>query len=141
PSVQRLTELLQHLTPVLAKGRPVLADLRPLAADARPVLEGLTPTAALTRQFLTDLDSPVIGRLTGPVASTVLSPSNGSQSKLYEELGYAVSGLAGVLQYTDPNGAMLNFYAGFNGASLSAPVNGPRLPALSGVGGPARRSF
>jgi phospholipid/cholesterol/gamma-HCH transport system substrate-binding protein len=141
PSVQRLTELLQHLTPVLAKGRPVLSDLRPLAADARPVLEGLTPTAVLTRQVLTDLDGPVIGRLTGPVASTVLSPSNGSQSKLYEELGYAVSGLAGVLQYTDPNGAMLNFYVGFNGASLSAPVNGPRLPALSGAGGPARRTF
>jgi phospholipid/cholesterol/gamma-HCH transport system substrate-binding protein len=146
PSVQRLAELLQHLTPVLAKGRPVLADLRPLAAEARPVLEGLAPTAALTRQFLTDLDGPVIGRLTGPVASTVLSPYNGSESKFYEELGYAITGLAGVLQYTDPNGAMLNFYAGYNGASLSAPVNGPRLPALSGsrmagAGGPARRSF
>jgi phospholipid/cholesterol/gamma-HCH transport system substrate-binding protein len=146
PSVQRLTELLRHLTPVLAKGRPVLADLRPLAADARPLLEQLAPTAALTREFLTDLDGPVIGRLAGPVATTVLSPysSTGqadSPAKLYEELGYLTTGLAGILQYTEPNGAMLNFYAGFSGSSLSGPINGPRLPVLSGAGGPARKAL
>jgi phospholipid/cholesterol/gamma-HCH transport system substrate-binding protein len=141
PSVQRLTELLGHLTPVLAKGRPVLADLRPLAGEARPVVEQLTPTAALARQFLADLDQPVIGRLAGPVAGTVLAPYKDSPAKLYEELGYLTTGLAGMLQYTEPNGALLNFYNGFNGSSLSAPVNGPRLPALSRSGGPARKAL
>ncbi|MDQ1505410.1 MAG: phospholipid/cholesterol/gamma-HCH transport system substrate-binding protein [Actinomycetota bacterium] len=141
PSVQRLTELLGRLTPVLAKGRPVLADLRPLAAETRPVVEQLTPTAALARQFLADLDQPVIGRLAGPVASTVLSPYRDSTAKLYEELGYLTTGLAGMLQYTEPNGAMLNFYAGFDGTSLSSPVNGPRRPAVDRPGGPARKAL
>jgi phospholipid/cholesterol/gamma-HCH transport system substrate-binding protein len=150
PSVQRLTELLQHLTPVLAKGRPVLADLRPLSSEARPVVEQLTPTVALTREFLTDLDGPVIGRLAGPVATTVLSPYKDSPARFYEELGYLTTGLAGVLQYTEPNGAMLNFYTGFNGSSLSAPVNGPRLPVSRALespgqagksGGPARKAL
>ncbi|MDQ1566639.1 MAG: phospholipid/cholesterol/gamma-HCH transport system substrate-binding protein [Actinomycetota bacterium] len=141
PSVQRLTELLGRLTPVLAKGRPVLADLRPLAAEARPVVEQLTPTAVLARQFLADLDQPVIGRLAGPVASTVLSPYRDSTAKLYEELGYLTTGLAGMLQYTEPNGAMLNFYAGFDGTSLSSPVNGPRRPAVGRPGGRARKAL
>jgi phospholipid/cholesterol/gamma-HCH transport system substrate-binding protein len=141
PSVQRLTELLGRLTPVLAKGRPVLADLRPLAGEARPVVEQLTPTAALARQFLADLDQPVIGRLAGPVATTVLSPYRDSRAKLYEELGYLTTGLAGMLQYTEPNGAMLNFYTGFNGSSLPVPVNGPRVPALGRPGGPARKAL
>ncbi|HEV7535854.1 MAG TPA: hypothetical protein VGP90_09480, partial [Acidimicrobiia bacterium] len=141
PSVQRLTELLGHLTPVLAKGRPVLGDLRPLAAEARPVVEQLTPTAALARQFLADLDQPVIGRLAGPVATTILSPTKESQAKLYEELGYLTTGLAGILKYTEPNGAMLNFYAGFNASSVSAPVNGRRLPVQSRPGGPARKAL
>ncbi|HVW31855.1 MAG TPA: hypothetical protein VHL53_04890, partial [Acidimicrobiia bacterium] len=141
PSVQQLTTLLEHLTPVLQKGRPVLSDLRPLVAAARPLVEQLTPTVTETRQLLGDLDQPVIGRLTGPVAGTVLSPWEGSPDKFYEELGYLTTGLAGVLQYTDPNGAMLNFYAGFNLSSVSAPVNGPRLPLLSPSGGPARRGF
>jgi hypothetical protein len=51
-----------------------------------------------------------------------------------------------MLQYTEPNGAMLNFYAGYNGSSLSAPgpsriVGGPRLPAVSRAGGPARKAL
>ena len=141
PSVQQLTTLLEHLTPVLEKGRPVLSDLRPLVADARPLVEQLTPTVTETRRLLGDLNQPVIGRLTGPVANTVLSPWEGSPDKFYEELGYLTTGLAGILQYTDPNGAMLNFYAGFNLSSVSAPVNGPRLPVLSPSGGAARRAF
>ena len=123
--MQRLTELLQHLPPVLSKGVPVLADLRPLAAEARPVLEQLAPTAALTRELLADLDGAVIDRLEGPVASAVLSPYQGSSSKLYQELGYLTTGLAGILQYTDSNGAMLNFYNGFNGDSVSVPAAAP----------------
>jgi hypothetical protein len=46
-----------------------------------------------------------------------------------------------MLQYTEPNGAMLNFYAGFNGTSLSAPVDGPRRPAVDRPGGPARKAL
>ena len=73
--------------------------------------------------------------------SHLVLPVKGSMATLYEELGYLTTGLAGILQYTEPNGALLNFYAGFNASSVSAPVNGPRHPVLSRPGGPARKAL
>ena len=124
PAVERLEALLRRSAPVLAEATPVLADLRPVARQARPVLDTLTPTSALLRQLLDDLDGPVLDRLNGSVVPTVLAPTEGSTTRLYEQIAYLQAGLAGVLKYTDRSGASMNFHVGNSPDSLSTPAGG-----------------
>jgi phospholipid/cholesterol/gamma-HCH transport system substrate-binding protein len=124
PAVQRLETLLRRSAPVLAKATPVVADLRPVVLDARPTLEVLTPTSALLRQLLDDLDGPVLDRLNRSVVPAVLSPTPGSPDALYEQIAYFQAGLAGVLKYTDRSGAAMNFYDGNSPQSISPPAEG-----------------
>ncbi len=126
PSVQRLGELLRRLPPVLAEARPLLSDLRPLAAEATPAFAALGPTAKLLRELLEDLDGPVLDRLNDAVIPTLLSGYGGTAptlttraTKLYEETAYFLAGLAGIAKYTDPSGAMVNFYVGNSEDSVS----------------------
>jgi phospholipid/cholesterol/gamma-HCH transport system substrate-binding protein len=119
PAVQRLDELLRRLPPVLAEARLLLGDLRPLAVETRPMFEALAPTSALLRQFLEDLDGPVLARLNDSVAPALMTRSGERNTALYEETGYFLTGLDGIAKYTDPSGAMMNFYMGFSGDSLS----------------------
>jgi phospholipid/cholesterol/gamma-HCH transport system substrate-binding protein len=130
PSVARLTELLRRLPPVLAEARPVLADLRPLAADLRPALDDLAPTAGLLRELLGDLEGPVLQRLEGSIVPALLSPYTGTgrNTRLYQELGYGLAGLAGVSQYMNGEGSQLNFYIGLNGQSLPPPPGSAAPP-------------
>jgi phospholipid/cholesterol/gamma-HCH transport system substrate-binding protein len=121
PAVQRLDDLLRRSPPVLAEATPVLADLRPLSEQARPVLDTLTPTSALLRELLDDLDGPVLDRLNRSVIPALLSPTPGSDRRLYEQIAYFQAGLAGVLKYTDRSGASMNFYVGNSPDSLSVP--------------------
>jgi phospholipid/cholesterol/gamma-HCH transport system substrate-binding protein len=125
--VARLTELLRRLPPVLAEARPVLADLRPLAADLRPALDDLAPTAGLLRELLADLDGPVLQRLEGTIVPALLSPyaETGRTTRLYQELGYGLAGLAGVVEYLNSEGSQMNFYIGLNGDSLPSPPVSP----------------
>jgi phospholipid/cholesterol/gamma-HCH transport system substrate-binding protein len=141
PGVARLTELLRRLPPVLAEARPVLADLRPLAADLRAALDDLAPSAGLLREFLGDLEGPVLQRLEGSIVPALLGPytETGRNTRLYQELGYGLAGLAGVTQYMNPEGAQLNFYIGLNSTSLPPPPGGAAPPA--GGGGPDRWSL
>jgi phospholipid/cholesterol/gamma-HCH transport system substrate-binding protein len=135
PSVARLTELLRRLPPVLAEARPVLADLRPLAADLRPALDDLAPTAGLLRELLGDLDGPVLQRLEGTIVPALLSPyaESGRSTKLYQELGFGLAGLAGVTQYLNSEGSQLNFHIGLDDTSVTPPAAAPaaRRPALN----------
>ena len=121
PSVARLTELLRTLPPVLRKATPLLADLRPVVADLKPALDDLAPTAGLLRQLLADLEDPVLGRLSDQIVPTMLAPhtATGRTTRLYEELGYFVAGLAGVSSFVNSEGSQLNFYIGLNDDSLS----------------------
>ena len=134
PGIQRLEQLLERAQPVLAEAGPVLADLRPVAAEARPVLDTLAPTTALFREFLDDLDGPVLDRINDPIIPTLRSPYRGSSTLLYEEIAYFQAGLAGIMKYTDPSGAMMNFNIGNNARTLADPP----VPLPEGSGGRAR---
>lgn len=134
PGIQRLEELLERAQPVLAEAHPVLADLRPVAAEAKPVVDTLAPTTALFREFLDDLDGPVLDRINDPVIPTLRSPYRGSTTLLYEEIAYLQAGLAGIMKYTDPSGATMNFNIGNNGRTLADPP----VPLPEGSGGRAR---
>ena len=121
PGIQRLEQLLERAQPVLAEAHPILADLRPVAAEARPVLDTLAPTTALFKKFLDDLDGPVLDRINDPIIPTLRSPYRGSSTVLYEEIAYYQAGLAGIMKYTDPSGAMMNFHLGNNQRTLADP--------------------
>jgi phospholipid/cholesterol/gamma-HCH transport system substrate-binding protein len=140
PSVARLSELLRKLPPVLRKTTPLLADLRPVVADLKPALDDLAPTAGLLRQFLGDLDDPVLGRLSDHIVPAVLGPYTGTgrTTKLYEELGYFLAGLDGAASFVNPEGSQLNFYISLNEDSLSPTTPGAVRPSAAG---PMRRSL
>ena len=135
PAVAELRPLLDQIRPVLAEARPVVADLRPLVTDARPLIEELTPTARLAERVLSNLDGPVLGRLNGDVIPTLLAPYQNpadptlhTGSPLYKETAYAIAALAGVVKYTNANGAMVRVDLVFNEDSAAG---SPPLPGRS----------
>lgn len=127
PVVRELGVLLAATDPVLADARPVVADLRAVLDDATPLLEDLGPTVVDTTGIVGDVDGAVADRIVGPVVDTLLSPHNGSETVLYEELGYLQAALAGFSQGTDANGAYINFSPGLAGNTLA----GLGLPGLA----------
>jgi hypothetical protein len=81
------------------------------------------PTAGLLRELLADLDGPVLQRLEGSIVPALLGPypESDRSTRLYQELGYGLAGLAGVAQYMNGEGSQLNFYIGLNSTSLPPP--------------------
>lgn len=127
PVVRELGALLAATDPVLTDARPVVADLRAVLDDATPLLDDLGPTVVDTAGIVGDVDGEVADRIVGPVVDTLLSPYEGSETLLYEELGYLQAGLAGFSQGTDVNGAYLNFSPGIGTDALG----GLGLPGLA----------
>lgn len=111
PSVVEAARLLETARPLLTEARPVVSDLRLLARDLRPLLADAVPVVREATAVTKDLDGPVIGRVKGPVLSTVLSPYRG-KTPFYEELGYMIAGLGATAKMTDAQGASIAFHPG-----------------------------
>jgi phospholipid/cholesterol/gamma-HCH transport system substrate-binding protein len=121
PAVQELGPLLAKTDPVLQQARPVVADLRPLLEQARPLVNELVPTAQQATTTLNDVRGPVLDRVNGPIANTVLSPwtgtgayqgDGGNGHKFYEEVGYLAAHTANLSRYGNANGRMLGLGLG-----------------------------
>lgn len=110
--------LLTRLRPVVADARPVVADLRALLGDVQPLLDDLAPVVADLTGIVDDIDGDVARRLAGPVAETLNRPHRGSDSVMYEEIGYMLTGLAGFSMGVDEQGTFLNFAPGLAPESL-----------------------
>lgn len=132
PAVQQLAPLLAKADPVLQQARPLVADLRPLLNQTRPLVDQLVPTAQRATATLNNVRGPVLDRINGPIAKTVLSPWNGTGPYqgdggnghlFYEEVGYLAAHSANLSQYGDKNGRMLGL--GFGGGVSSAGGNDP----------------
>lgn len=133
PSVEELDVMLSELRPVLRRTRPLLDKLTPLLEDTRPMVERLVPTTKQSTGVLRDLDSPVLGRLQGPVAETVLSPWKGtgryagggsSGNLFYQELGYLASRASQVFGWYDKVGS----HARMSGGAGADSVGGAGQP-------------
>lgn len=135
PFAQELDQLLATLGPVARDGRPVVADLRAVVADLTPTLADLAPGTADARDIIDDLDGEIIQRIVGPTLDTLLAPYRDSDTMLYQEFGYMLSGLAGNTMGVDENGPFLNFSPGTGLESVA----GLGIPGLA-TGGydPAR---
>lgn len=120
-------QLLARTRPVVAEARPAVADLRALLDDAGPLLDDLAPVTAELTGIVDDVDGEVAERVAGPVAKTLNRPHRGSDSLMYEEIGYMLTGLAGFSMGVDEQGAFLNFAPGLAPESLG----GLGLPGLA----------
>lgn len=131
PSVRELDPLLTRLDPALIKAAPLMRDLRPLLADARPVVERLVPTARRATTVLDDVRGPVLDRVNGPIAHTVLNTWRGTGpyagngggfqagNKFYEELGHLVTNLDNASKTQDAQGSLLSFQVGAGTSSVA----------------------
>lgn len=127
PVLAEADRLLSDARPVVAEARPAVADLRAVLHDAGPLLDDLAPVTADLSGVVDDIDGPVADRIAGPVAQTVVRPYRGSDTLLYEELGYMLTGLAGFSEGVDAQGTFLNFAPGLAPESLA----GLGLPGLA----------
>jgi phospholipid/cholesterol/gamma-HCH transport system substrate-binding protein len=119
PSASPLEQLLAQAQPTLQAALPVVEQLDPVLAQAAPLLAALAPTASSARALLGDIKGPVLNRVLNPVVPTLLEPYRGSRSTLYQEIGYMLTGLDGVGEMTDANGAMIDFNPGVNLETLA----------------------
>ncbi|NKQ55482.1 MCE family protein [Amycolatopsis sp. K13G38] len=127
PAVAELTPLLQKANPVVAQARPLVNDLRPLLHQALPLVNELVPTSTQATATLNNVRGPVLDRVNGPIAKTVLSPwtgtgayqgDGGNGHKFYEELGYLAAHTANLSQYGNNNGRMLGLGLGAGVSSV-----------------------
>jgi phospholipid/cholesterol/gamma-HCH transport system substrate-binding protein len=118
PSAPLLADLLQQLQPTLQSALPVIQALPQLLTQAAPLLDRLAPTAVSGTALLRDVQGPVLDRVLNPIVPTLLRPYKGSSTAMYQEIGYMLSGLDGIAQMTDANGAMISFQPGVNLESL-----------------------
>lgn len=142
PAAQEIDPLLQRLDPVLVKARPLLDDLRPLLDEAYPTVQQLVPTVQRGTQTLEPLKGPVLDRVNGPIARTVMNTWRGSgpykdsgggmqaDHTFYQELGYMVSNLDRASMTQDAQGTGLGFQVGVNTGSVATPLTLPTLPDL-----------
>jgi phospholipid/cholesterol/gamma-HCH transport system substrate-binding protein len=130
PSIPVLRSTVAAAGPVVAEARPVIAGLRPLVGQLRPVLRDAVPTVRSGTQVLGDIEGPVVDRLNQSVIPRLYGHYGDSPSALYEELGYTVAGLDGVLKYIDDGGGMLRAYVAVDqdGSALSKGSPPPRKP-------------
>ncbi len=127
PAVQQLSTTLDALNPVLVKALPVVKDLRGALHDARPLVKDLVPTSKRTTAVLDDLHGPVLNRINGPVAKTVLNPYHGSgpykhsggSTPVYQVVGHALTGFDMAGAEADKNGNAVEFHPGASPGSLN----------------------
>ncbi|MCQ4080815.1 MlaD family protein [Streptomyces sp. RB6PN25] len=126
PTAQRLGPLLKTTDPVLQQARPLVANLRPLLNKALPVVQQLVPTSKQATSTLDDLKGPVLDRVNGPIAKTVLSPwkgtgyyqgDGGNGHLFYQEVGYLAAHAANLSKYGDKNGRMIGLALGVSPSS------------------------
>jgi phospholipid/cholesterol/gamma-HCH transport system substrate-binding protein len=159
PAAQQLGPLLTAANPVIAQARPLVDNLRPLLDQALPIVAQLVPTAQQATSTLNDVSGPVLDRVNGPIAKTVLSPwsgtgyyagDGGNGHLFYQELGYLAAHSANLSKYGDKNGRMLGLGLGAGVSSVGGndpgtaqllqalgllPANGLPLLPSSGAGG------
>lgn len=150
PAVAELDPLLEKLDPVLADTRPLLTDLRSVLDDAQPMVRDLVPATRQGTNVLGDIKGPVMDRVNGPIARTVLNewhgkapkyPNGGGNGhKFYEEVGYMFTVMDQMTEHQDPSGTFLSFQFGVAPNSV---VNAPAgldtlLEGLSKLMGPPR---
>ncbi|MFJ8812942.1 MlaD family protein [Amycolatopsis thermoflava] len=137
PAVAELSPLLAKANPVVQQALPLVRDLRPLLHQALPLVDELVPTAGGATATLNNVRGPVLERINGPIATTVLSPwtgtgpyeGNGGNGHLfYEELGYLAAHTANLSQYGNENGRMLGL--GLGAGLSSAGGNDPGTAQL-----------
>lgn len=148
PAVAELDPLLTKLDPVLAQTRPLLKDLRSLLSDAQPAVRDLVPATRQGTNVLGDIKGPVMDRVNGPIARTVLNewhgkapkyPNGGGNGhKFYEEVAYMFTLMDQMTEHQDPSGTFLSFQFGVAPNSV---VNAPAgmdklLEGLSKLMGP-----
>jgi phospholipid/cholesterol/gamma-HCH transport system substrate-binding protein len=127
PAVRRLTTTLDTLNPVLVKALPVVQNLRGALHDARPLVRELVPTSKRTTTVLNDLHGPVLNRINGPVAKTVLNPyhgtgpykKSGGSMPVYKVVGHALTGFDMAGAEADKNGNAVEFHPGFSPGSIN----------------------
>lgn len=147
PGVRELGPVLNDLDPVLARTRPVLRDLRPVLDQAHPLVEDLVPTAQKGTSVLNDLRGPVLDRVNGPIAHSLMTewhgkapkyPNGGDGAKFYEELGYLVTNIGNGSKVIGANGFMINFGLGVGTSTvMDAPLGLDQLTGkLSTMMGP-----
>ncbi|GAA3522776.1 hypothetical protein GCM10022222_00800 [Amycolatopsis ultiminotia] len=127
PAVKELTPLLQKANPVVAQALPLVRDLRPLLRQVRPLADELVPTAKGATSTLNNVRGPVLDRVNGPIAKTVLSPWSGTGAYagdggnghlFYQEVGYLAAHTANLSQYGNKNGRMLGLALGVGVSSV-----------------------
>lgn len=127
PAARELGPMLADLDPVLVRTRPVLNELRPVLTDARPLVGDLVPVTGKATAALEDVRGPVLDRLNGPIAKTIMSPWRGTGryagggatgNRLYEELGFLIEHAAHAYQYYDKNGGFARLAPGVGGSTF-----------------------
>lgn len=111
-AVRALDGVVTRAEGTLPGARSLVADLRPTVADLRPALGDLAPLVPDATAVVDDVTGPVLDRVLDPIVPTLLANYQGSETTLYQELGYMIAGVGGVSKTTDPNGAMLSFQPG-----------------------------
>lgn len=133
PAVRELAPVLNQLDPVLARTRPVLRDLHPLLDQARPLVQDLVPTGQKGTGVLNDLRGPVLDRVNGPIAHSLMTewhgkppkyPNGGDGAKFYQEIAYLVTNINNGNKVIGPNGYMINFALGAGSSSVMDPPLG-----------------
>ena len=129
PAVQELDPLLEELQPTLAELRPVLDDLRPLLEDAQPLVEQLVPTVEQGIGVIQDVRGPVLDRVNGPIADTLLAEWQGNDPKypnggrtgnlFYQELGSMFANINNGVSYSNKTAHLLGFQAGAGTTSIT----------------------
>ena len=120
PSVRALTQLLRNSPDDLRTLRPVVSDLRPLMEDLDPTAQQALPAARNLQRVVSDVRSPVIDRINGPIMRTLNSPVAGNGSPLgYQQVAYMFTILNLNSMTTDSNGAMINFQPGIGPDTLT----------------------
>ena len=120
PSVRALTQLLRNSPDDLRTLRPVVSDLRPLMEDLDPTAQQALPAARNLQRVVSDVRSPVIDRINGPIMRTLNSPVGGNGSPLgYQQVAYMFTILNLNSMTTDSNGAMINFQPGIGPDTLT----------------------
>lgn len=140
PTARKLDPLLRKLKPALDRALPLMEDLRALTVDAEPAVRQLVPVTRRGTQTLSPIEGPVLKRVNGPIAKTVLNTWRGSgpyrnsgggmqaNHKFYEELGYLASNLDRASMMQDEQGSILGFQVGFNTRSVAGtPLTLPQL--------------
>jgi phospholipid/cholesterol/gamma-HCH transport system substrate-binding protein len=137
PSVRALDPLFKRLDPTLKDTSDLLHDLRPLVDDARPLTDELKPTIREGTDVLDDLNGDVLDRVNGPILTELNRPWRGDcpkycmggrdgakpdDAKMYEELGYLVTSINGLVQYQTTSHHMIGFEVG--GGSTTVLGNG-----------------